>query len=230
MSPRPAPCADRPDRDQGLVLDDMIMVVEIHRRIAVRHGERDRIAGRKRFADAGCDQRGMFIAHEGEKSGFRRAAPNDRDAAVGKAFDMLLRPAVILHAAAVQIREDRDRPGERNRRFGRGDAGACDARVDVDDDIEAGFERHIESSGNGGMVDDRHQALGRPRERRQPFDRARRSNRRGDQDAGDAAVGQHLGFADLGAADPGSARGELAPDDIDALVGLGVRAQADTMR
>lgn len=60
------------------------MVVEIHRRIAVRHGERDRIAGRERFADTGRDQRRMFVAHEGEKSRFRRAAPDDRNAAVSR--------------------------------------------------------------------------------------------------------------------------------------------------
>src|SRR3546814_8479784 len=61
---RPAARADRPDRDQRVAVDDMNMVVEIDRRVAVRDGQRHRVAGGQRAADIGRDQRRMFVAHE----------------------------------------------------------------------------------------------------------------------------------------------------------------------
>ena len=111
---RPPPCADRPDGDQRLAVDDMIMVIEIHRRVAVRDGERPRIAGGEVVADAGGDERGMFVAHEGEEGVFGRAAPDDRGAAGGR--------------QRLVARVDRDESRM---------IGADDARVDP----ERGFER-----------------------------------------------------------------------------------------
>src|SRR3546814_20346494 len=69
-SPRAAARADRPDRDQRIAVDDMDMVVEIDRRVAVRDGQRHRVAGGERVADAGRDQRSMFVAHEGKEGAF----------------------------------------------------------------------------------------------------------------------------------------------------------------
>src|SRR3546814_3968188 len=62
----------------------MIEIIEIHRRIAVRHGQADRIARLKLRSDFGRDQRRMFVAHEGEEGGFGGAALHHRDAAVGR--------------------------------------------------------------------------------------------------------------------------------------------------
>ena len=51
----------------------------------------------------------------------------DRGAALGEALDVLLRAAVELYAAVVEVREGGDGLGERHCRLGRGDARARDA-------------------------------------------------------------------------------------------------------
>ena len=79
------------------------------------------------------------------------------------------------------------------------------------------------------MIDDRHQPIVGDREFRQPLDRGRCGNGRGDEDAGHPALGEHLGLADLGAAHADRPRRELALGDVDALVSLGMRAQRDAV-
>ena len=64
-------------------------------------------------------------------------------------------------------------------------------------------------------------------ERNQPFDRRRGHDRRRDQDRLDAAGRQHLGFAELGAAQADRAGIQLQARDRQALVRLGVRPQRD---
>src|SRR3546814_21082825 len=67
-------------------------------------------------------------------------ALDDRGAALGIILDMLLRPAIILDAAIAQRRQAGDGPRQLDRLVGRGDAGARDAGVDVDGDVEGRSE------------------------------------------------------------------------------------------
>ena len=57
-----------------------------------------------------------------------------------------------------------------------------------------------------------------------------RHQRRGDQDISDSRARQMLGFIENGAALADGAGRSLAPRNLGAFVGLGVRAQAETMR
>ena len=75
------------------------------------------------------------------------------------------------------------------------------------------------------MVDDHH-GLGLALEHAQePADLLRPDHLRRDEDIAHAGRRHHVGLADLGHADAHGAGGDLAPRDLRALVGLGVRAQ-----
>ena len=146
---------------------------------------------------------------------------------------MLLRPAIILDAAPAQRRKRGDGARKVDRLFGRGDAGPRDAGIDVDQHVQRralGRKRGIDPPRDIGMIDRRHQPVRMRRQRRKPLDRVRRGDRRGNEDAGDAAIGKRLRLADLRAADPGGARRKLALRDIDALVGLGMGPEAHAAR
>ncbi len=107
------------------------------------------------------------------------------------------------------------------------------ARIQVDDHLQrlARRARGLPQGGDvGGVVDHGHQVARLAIQHDQPGDGRRRDHRRGDQQAGrHPALGQGLGFADLGAAQAHGAGGDLQLGDVDALVGLGVRPQLDAL-
>src|SRR5262245_6802362 len=70
---RAASCADGPDLLQRLFGHDVIGVVQVHCRIAVRHGEPHDVAYRPRVLLRRIDDQAMLIAHENEVRSLRCA-------------------------------------------------------------------------------------------------------------------------------------------------------------
>ena len=128
-----------------------------------------------------------------------------------------------------QPRQLRDLRDERHRRRDiRSDAAPVKAHVNL--------HQHVDAAPGAG-----HRLGPRPRDRRVIDDERQRSlleqgddaigvdgvDRVGQPDVGEAGVGEHFGFAKLGAADADSAAIDLPPRDDRALVGLRVRPHPD---
>ncbi|MGJ3626875.1 hypothetical protein AB5I41_08250 [Sphingomonas sp. MMS24-JH45] len=71
-SPDTATRADRPDLDQRAILHDVIVIVEVHRGIAMRHGRRS--PHRRGAAACRCrrDESGMFVPMKAKPVSGRR--------------------------------------------------------------------------------------------------------------------------------------------------------------
>ncbi len=183
-------------------------------------------------ARAGDDRRRQILgAQPLDDAGQIGRALNDRLAPGLEALDVLVGAAIALHAGEPQAGRRGDQTGQGHRIVGRGDARAVKARIDIHHHLERapakGLRRHAQGADIGGIVGDHHQVADVVVQPDQPLDRRRADHRRGDQQGLDAPSGQGLGLAQLGAAGSDSALGDLAPGDLDALVGLGVGSKRD---
>src|SRR6185295_19885785 len=88
---RATSCADRPDLLQRLSRYDVIRVVQVHRRIAVRHGESHDVADRPGVLLRRIDDQAVLVAHENEVRPLWRA---------GEHYG---RPAVRRHRLVARI-------------------------------------------------------------------------------------------------------------------------------
>jgi hypothetical protein len=240
--------ADHPgvDQQRGLVgafvrpvagdVADQVLAVHEHVRADLELGEDPQfgVDPMRAGARAGDDRRraaggGQGVDHRADIG----AAILQIGLAVGEALDVLLHAAIALQAGIDQTRLGLDGLQQRDGGLGRGDAGAVDAGIQVDDHLQrlAGGAGGFAESGDIGRV-----STTVIRSVVVPFSAISRAMA-GAETTGEVisrpvvttALGQDLGLADLGAAQAHRPGGDLQPGDVDALVGLGVRPQLDAL-
>src|SRR5207302_3273643 len=137
-------------------------------------------------------------------------------------------PGVALEAAERKGRGRRHGAGERQRGLAGPRPGPAAADIDVDQDPEhvpGGAGRAREVPHVVWVVDHDEHTRVVVEEAYQPADLLVAHDLGGDQEAGDPRGRHHLRLRELGADDARRTRGDLAPRDLRALVGLGVRAE-----
>src|SRR5882672_6602893 len=179
-------------------------------------------------AGAGDDGTGNFrFLEQGFCKNNLIAGGLDRRTAFSHGPQVLGAAVIGLQAREAQRAGARDLPRQRQRRLARRDAAAAHADIELDVHVEF-RPRSFELTKILSIVDAHPEPRAR-RERREAPELRRADDFVGDQHVLDAALDHRLGLGHFLAAHPDRARGDLAPRDFGALVGLGVGAHANVI-
>ena len=158
-----------------------------------------------------------------------RSIPN-RLGALLVARDVLLFPAIHLHASVDEILVLPDAcKNLHGRRRGR-HARAMESRIDIDHDVQRAGHRGGQRSDVGNVIDHYREIAHAFVQRPEPLQRRLRDDGGSNQEGIDAALRERLRLSQLRAAQANCTGGDLAFRDVDALVRLGMRSQRYSAR